>query len=383
MVIEVDSGTAGIPWEILDTASTDNGDSRPWALRSKLLRKLRTDTFRSGPVDADAEASVLVIGEPACDPEMYPRLPGARHEAAAVAACLSTALQATSGKVKSLISPDDPNQVGADARTVIDALYERPWRIVHVSGHGEPPDEDGNPKGVVLSNGTFVGPHEIKSMRVVPELVFVNCCHLAARDPSQLLSAKAPPDRAQFAANVAESLIRIGVRCVVAAGWAVDDDAASTFATTFYAALARGLRFIDAVDEARTDAFDKGGNTWAAYQCYGDPDWRMRREVEDAQRPSEPIREAFASIAAPSELRLALEQLVVQSRFGGKKTAEQRPKLENLEARFGVKWGDTGSVAESFGTAWQAIGDAARAVAWYERAVAANDGSASLKAVEQ
>ena len=130
--------------------------------------------------------------------------------------------------------------------------------------------------GVVLSNGTFLGPREIGSMRVVPELVFVNCCHLAARNAAEVLGR--PPDRALFAAGVAEKLIQIGVRCVIAAGWAVDDDAANAFATTFYGALLKGQRFIDAVAQAREVALARGGNTWAAYQCYGDPDWQFRAD---------------------------------------------------------------------------------------------------------
>jgi len=47
------------------------GDSRPWAIRAKLLRKLRTADFRGEVADAGADASALVIGEPACDPA-YP-----------------------------------------------------------------------------------------------------------------------------------------------------------------------------------------------------------------------------------------------------------------------------------------------------------------------
>ena len=50
------------------------------------------------------------------------------------------------------------------------------------------PGEDGKPGGVVLSNGTFLGPDEIRNMRTVPELVFVNCCHLGSADAEQLLN---------------------------------------------------------------------------------------------------------------------------------------------------------------------------------------------------
>ena len=113
-------------------------------------------------------------------------------------------------------------------------------------------------------------------MRTVPELVFVNCCHLGARRRRQLLNTY---DRAEFASGVAGALIEIGVRCVVAAGWAVDDDAARVFAEAFYGSLLRGNRFIDAVGEARKAAYrhSPNQNTWAAYQCYGDPDWVFRQ----------------------------------------------------------------------------------------------------------
>ena len=90
MVIELDAGTAAIPWELLDTPSAQlgGGDPRPWSIRSKLLRKLRTAEFRSQVSDADADGSVLVIGAPLVDATLYPPLPGALAEAAAVVARL-------------------------------------------------------------------------------------------------------------------------------------------------------------------------------------------------------------------------------------------------------------------------------------------------------
>ena len=82
MQIELDPQTAKIPWELLDTKS-ESDDDPPWAIRVKLLRKLRVEKFREQVADAGAEASALVIGEPECPPE-YPRLFGARSEALAV-----------------------------------------------------------------------------------------------------------------------------------------------------------------------------------------------------------------------------------------------------------------------------------------------------------
>jgi tetratricopeptide (TPR) repeat protein len=376
MVLELDDGTACVPWELLDPPPDRRigaVDQRPWAIRSQLIRKLRTEeTFREQVSDASADDDVLVIGEPACDLKIYPPLPGARSEAQAVADLLRGAGGVGPERVRALVED------GADARTVINALLARRYRIVHIAGHGQP----GRYGGVVLSGGTFLGPREIKTMRTVPELVFVNCCHLAARDASQTLRMY---DRTAFAASVADQLIRIGVRCVVAAGWAVDDEPAKTFATTLYAALLERRTFIEAVAAAREAAWDggRGGNTWAAYQCYGDPNWTYRREVGQSLGFGPSLVEQYAGIATPVGLTLALEALAVSSRFMGARPQAQQERIGHLDARFASQWGDMGAVAEAFGAAYAEAKATDDAIRWYERALQANDAAASMKASEQ
>jgi hypothetical protein len=384
MQLELEPETAGIPWELLDPDDGDEDpDRRPWAIRTKLLRKLRTKEFRQQVTDAGADSSILVIGEPEC-PANYPRLSGAWKEAAAVYRCLTGPGGLDPVRVRRLLS-DDPDKRGPDARAVINALLERDWRIVHIAGHGELPAKDGDPGGVVLSNGTFLGASEIATMRSVPELVFVNCCHLAARNVDQLLAGGNPPgyNRVRFASGVAEQLIKIGVKCVIAAGWAVDDSAASTFATAFYSSLLRGNRFIDAVAEARESAFRKEENTWAAYQCYGDPDWVFHNDGPEADSPRATAEDEFAGVASAAALKLALETIVVQATFQGFKPEAQLERVRLLEKRFAPKWGSSGSVAELFGRAYVAGSDIRSAIPWYERAVAASDGAGSMKAAEQ
>ena len=288
-------------------------------------------------------------------------------------ACLSAGADGVpANRVRSLLSGED------DARTVINALYERPYRVVHIAGHGE----FGGLGGVVLSGGTFLGANEVKAMRTVPELVFLNCCHLAARDPNSLLK---PYDRAAFAAGLAQALIEVGVRCVIAAGWAVEDEPAKVFATNFYAALLRGERFIGAVAAAREAAWRAApqGNTWAAYQCYGDPAWKWRREGGDGQRPTPPAGDAFAGVSSPMSLVLALESMSINSRFSGAKPEEQLDALRRLEDTHGAHWGGMGAVAEGFAVAYADAKDTTSAIRWYRVAVGAADGSASFKAAEQ
>jgi CHAT domain-containing protein len=385
LVLELDDGTAAIPWELLDAPQDGrSGPRKPWAIRNKLLRRLRTVSFRSQVSDATQEDDVLVIGEPACDPLRYPPLPSAREEAEAVAEALRGPQGLDPARVHTLIA--DAEGRGADAATVINGLLARRYRVVHIAGHGEPELlREGKPpllRGVVLSDDAFLGPHEVQAMRTVPELVFLNCCHLAA-DPDKLL--KHGYDRAAFAAGVAKQLIRIGVRCVVAAGWAVEDDAANQFAVAFYRALLGGQRFMDAVQAGRVAAYEAspGGNTWAAYQCYGDPDWVWQRAEVDTRRAPPTPAQLYAGVASPMALALALETLAVQSATQGAPAAAQREKIRHLQARFESEWGGMGAVAEAFGVAWTQAGDTDRALHWFERAVAANDGSASVKSAEQ
>jgi hypothetical protein len=387
MQLELDRSSASIPWELLDTSDEQgSADTTPWAIRAKLLRKLRTQKFRSQVVDASADASVLIIGEPECNAARYDRLPHARDEAEAVSNRFGDIVagaradpQSPAPYVKALISAN-PSLPGPDARMVMNALFERPWRIVHIAGHGELPLQN-NARGVVLSDG-FLGANEIRNLRVVPELVFVNCCHLASFGQRQIFQPSAE-ERASFAAGVAEALIEIGVRCVVAAGWAVSDVAAKAFANKFYDALLSGRRFIDAVSLARKEAFAAGGNTWAAYQCYGDPDWRFVRATSDAQRPLPAATDELAGIASAPGLIAALRTLEVRSKYQRVPGEAQRGQLRYLENRFASAWGSTGSVAEAFAAAWDAAGDPRAAGDWYERAVEAADGTATFRALEQ
>ena len=373
MLLELDDGTAPIPWELLDTPQDagSGSDRRPWAIRSQLLRKLRTGQYRETVQDATTEDNVLVIGEPLVDSKNYARLPGALAEAKAVARQLGSAGGVASERLTALVERDD-------ASTIINALYARRYRIVHIAGHGEP----GLDGGLVMSGGTFLGPHEIRSMRTVPELVFVNCCHLAAREPGQALRDF---DRSAFAAGVADQLICIGVRCVIAAGWAVDDGPASLFATTFYRHLLNGEPFIAAVAAAREAAWEQGGNTWAAYQCYGDPNWRF--VAGNGAARSTGLADEFGSISSPLGLTMSLEELAVQSRWQGARPAEQLEKARHLEGRFAALWGGMGAVAEAFAVAYAEAGAEAGAddiaIGWYQRALQCNDASASIKASEQ
>src|SRR5262249_5352497 len=60
-----------------------------------------------------------------------------------------------------------------------------------------------------------------------------------------------------------------------------------------------------------------------------------------------------------------------------------RARLEQLEAKHADPWGAGGAVAGAFGDAYGELGDFDNAIRWYRRAVAAEDGGASMHALEQ
>lgn len=379
LFLSLDPDSARIPWELLRDSARGDG-AQPFAVRARMIRTLRLKDFRRDPVDNRQLSDALVIGEPKCDDD-YARLPGAQAEALAVAGQLAP-------RFKVEVLADRP-----EARRILQTLHSRDWRLVHIAGHGDYQAESevqpGEPRygGVVLEGGTFLGPKEIAGLGTVPELVFVNCCHLGKIDGPSGRDGQPHIGRTEFAATVAEQLMRIGVRCVIAAGWAVDDEAAREFALKFYAALLAGRPFADAVLAGRQAAWahDADGNTWAAYQCYGDPGWTLRTTgAEEADAggggaaylPKTPTRDDL--LVALEELRWEAKNLA-----GPDDRARLVTRMQAYEERETAAWGEHGDIAEAFGLAWRALGDLRRAAHWLAQAVQATDGRATLRAREQ
>ena len=135
---------------------------------------------------------------------------------------------------------------------VINELMTGKFQLIHLAAHGVyeyQADKQAAPvTGMLLGNGLFLTSTEIARLSSVPELVFINCCHLGRVSGQRPEYAES---RHKLAANLATSLIQKGVKAVVAAGWVVDDQAASLFAQQFYKALFDGENFGEAVRGAR------------------------------------------------------------------------------------------------------------------------------------
>ncbi|MCK6408669.1 MAG: CHAT domain-containing protein [Thauera sp.] len=372
MVLLVDPRSARYPWELLENRWSDSG--RPPAVAAGLVRQIRTANFRTRPVHAD-ETSILLVGNPDLDGwESYPDLPGARTEAGRVA----ERFEAEGWQVERCIDPP--------THEVLASLHRRPWRILHLAGHGEHEfplpqragqacdAQDAKPEfvsGMVIGRETFLTPGDIEQMRWVPELVFINCCHLGTAQGK---------GRGALAANLGMQFIRMGVRAVVAAGWAVDDAAALAFAEAFYGRMLAGETFGEAVRAAREEVWlrFRGVNTWGAYQCYGDPDYTLLRG-RAARRAQ---RRCFHSSA---ELCTEFDNLAQALKAGRGDDAAARiaELLEGIPDTQRDAWLGRADVCAALGSAWAEARSWQNAIELLERAMGGTAGDCPLRALEQ
>ncbi|TAH50169.1 MAG: CHAT domain-containing protein [Betaproteobacteria bacterium] len=388
LVLLVDERSARYPWELLEDRWSANG--RPPAVACGLVRQLKTQTFRPRPAHP-FEARALVIGHPDLQGwDRFSDLPGARDEAHRVADILS----GSDFRVTDCIDET------TDA--IVENLHRDAWRILHLAGHGEhefeiplPPACPGaqpgtgpvatpveglkpavrKVSGMVIGKEVFLTPGDIEQMRWVPELVFINCCHLGKT------TSTLPPDRGALAANLGVQFIRMGVRAVVAAGWAVDDGAALAFAETFYKRMLSGDAFGEAVRAAREETWRRfpSVNTWGAYQCYGDPAYRLRRDTASRPRPRTPY-------ATPSELVADLDNLARTLQAGApddETPAAIEARLARIPDTQRDKWLKLAEVCAAIGFAWGEARHWNEAIEWLERALDADKGQCPMRAAEQ
>lgn len=351
----VTPGAAAYPWEMLSDRLQARRQGLPLAVRIGMVRQLSTLQYRHRPLLAGNHRALVII-----DPKStLSELPGAQAEGEHV----GDVLESCGWKVNRS-RRDQPGEI-------IIKHFGDGHEIVHYCGHGvddvrrypqgfEKPVEVSDPEnaisGMVLGNGVFLTAKLLENLRELPRLAFVNCCHLGAIQDKPH----------QIAAHFAEKLIMMGVPCVIAAGWAVDDRIANVFAEAFYQAFLGGENFGDSVKRARNAAYvsDPGSNTFAAYQCYGDPSFSLQRPgtPQSLQRKA-PSAAAFITEVLP--FARSVEQLHAM--------AGQLDAASHLQ---------TPAAFEALAEAFERRGALAEAVGFYEKAIQRSDHqqAAQLKA---
>lgn len=362
VVLVVDHESARYPWELL--ARRTRTGAQPLALRMGMLRQFRTADFRASMQPARSR-NALVIGD---TPSGFAELTGAQKEATQVASMLEGREYETRKLIK------------AEAATIMGELFARDYSILHLAAHGVFNEQEPERSGMVLGNGMFLTTRELTNLRAVPELVFINCCHLG--EMGRLRTNQ--PHR--LAASIAEELIKIGVRAVIAAGWAVNDEAASTFATEFYSAMFGVYgddrrSFGKAVLHARKETHQRHSrvNTWGAYQCYGDPGFRLELRGSGRKSGAQDEWRLWSQREYYDEVRNLIGQIDASNPSRNERLRDQ---LTYLHKTIAAHWLDGGMLA-TFAEAWGELGDFVQAVELYQRAIASEDARARLRAIEQ
>ena len=357
LMMSVDPQAAAYPWELM--RDSDPSDDGPLATRIELVRQLATVHGR-GRVPTVSEANVFIVGD--TESGMV-ELKGAQTEAKVVHA---TFRRGDYSKIQLLLRAS-PSQV-------YDALFNGRYRIMHLAGHGGIKQGDGGQTGMVLGPDCYLTSAQVNQLRHVPEFVFINCCHLGA------MKDEAQPRWGELAANLATQFIEMGCKAVIAAGWAVDDDAASLFARVFYDAMLAGARFGEAVLRARQAAHQRYPltNTWGAYQAYGDELYRFDPMLIQTDDNSDDYVYAGRMIA---DLDLLTARLQGVADPEAKK--HYRERIEKIEQEARISAGQDAGVWGKLASTWAEFGDRERAIGCYRRALAMEDAGLSLKALEQ
>ena len=227
-------------------------------------------------------------------------------------------------------------------------------------------------------------------MRTVPELVFLNCCHLAARDAQTTLGALRPRRlRRQHRRGADRDRRALRRRCRLGGRGRAG---ARCSRPRFYDALLRrrplhrcgrgGARGGMACQRRRQHL----GRLPVLRRPGLDLATRPRRRAAGRRFTGRRIRRRVVGAGARARARDDLDPAALRRR----RDAERRLAARRSATRsatssraFAPLWGGMGAVAEAFGLAFADARDLDKAIDWYRAAVAAADGSASFKAAEQ
>ncbi len=381
LMLVVNKGAASYPWELLEYHGREGNEAL--AVKTGMIRQLATPNFT--PTDICTDLTALVVGDPSSgNNSLFPDLPGARREAQEVVKVLE----------RYGVQVGEPLVQATGSRILTELMTGR-FGVLHLAGHGvvdfEVPEifydadcADPNTQqfqkvtGMLIGKNQFLTPVEIRQMPYTPAFVFINCCHLGKisgnRQPTYL------ERRYYLAANLATQFIEQGVKAVIAAGWAVDDGAALTFAQIFYETFLNGAGFGDAVQNARAETQKRYPtvNTWGAYQCYGDPDYKMT-ESRTPQKAGG--AKQFVSL---TEYLVAVKNIAEDAKTATRSTTGTlRERLQGIVQTLPNQYTSDAKLLGYIGDAWGELDEFQEAINAYNSALMAQNAHATIRCAEQ
>ncbi|MEN2281184.1 CHAT domain-containing protein [Algoriphagus sp. SE2] len=353
----LDIASAEYPWEMIQ----EDINSVPLCIHSGMVRQLATGNFRDKTSRVN-ENTALIVGDPQLD-NFFSQLPGARKEAELVASIL---------KEEGFITQ---SLINSTASEIFLKLFSRNHKIIHLAGHGVFNYGPKKSTGMIIGNDSFLTPGQIAGMSETAELVFVNCCYLGQMDKDAELNSQ---QKNKFAANIGTQLINNGARSVIVAGWAVDDTAALEFARNFYKNMFAGDGFGEAVKKSRKKIYEEYGrrtNTWGAFQCYGDPFYKLINYKQGNSNDS--------GILVIEEVEIKLKNLSQQmeaNNYNPESVLKHMIQLEASLEKLGIENDRTLELAASI---YNGLNEYSRSCNCYKKLIGRGQSNFSIKSIEQ
>jgi pimeloyl-ACP methyl ester carboxylesterase len=271
----LDRSTASYPWEMACFRSTQNPNRvSSLCMDLRVTRQFRT-LLSSAPGIKPAlnrNLKVLIIADPAREPEY--QLPGARREGREVVRIFRNFPAKQHGISISIEEHIGPDQ--CDPIEILALLLSGEFDIVHYAGHGNYDKDNPGESGWIFGKDTVLSAKDIFRARKVPRLVFANACFSAVTTRGPALS---PEEHSKGLASIAQAFFERGVSNYIGSGWPVNDEQATRLARKFYESLLLGNRIGDALRAGREEIYGYG-NTWGAYQHYGNSNDRVLRQPD-------------------------------------------------------------------------------------------------------
>lgn len=255
LLLRLDDGSLGIPWELLH-------DGEDYLGRRFLVGRTVSTRHPVAASPCPEQFSALIIADP------QGNLPAASREGSIVKHALSNC-------------PGVRPAIFAGHVTRRDVLENlRRYSVLHYCGHAESAPEVEN-GGLCLADGNLT-PADLRNLggdgRPLPALVFINACGSAQ-------GASHSGDLVGRVHGIADAFLLAGVRHVIGTITEVPDEPAARFASAFYQALAEGAPLGMALRSARVQIEDPDPEAslfWAAYVLYGDPSRSLFDGIDEA-----------------------------------------------------------------------------------------------------
>lgn len=263
VLVQVDETLTNLPWELMQTADSALALDTPFG---RVVTTGAVPRARRDPVAEDPVLRILVIANPTDD------LAATAAECAAINSLVGSQGGVT---IEVRVLEGAKATTKALARTVKGQDYD----ILHFAGHASFDVADPHISALRMADGPLTADAVgLLPWSVPPYIVFNSACESARTAAGRrLLSARGHSN------GLAAAFLTSGSEAYLGHYWPVGDQAAGSFAATFYTSLLRRRNVGNAVMDARNDAryrFTTESDLTAFGAVYfGDPGTAERRDL--------------------------------------------------------------------------------------------------------